>query len=802
MKTGAKILIMLAILAIIAVPFAACEKAAGLTDIEIPAGAQGAQGPQGDPGPPGRDGAQGPQGEQGPAGPTGATGPAGPAGVIGPRGPAGPMGPPGSCPDPLTLNVGLTVNGYSRLLGTEITIGDNCATDTLNITAATFLNCDLDIGTGAPAEFFVESDDGSLNIGPGNFTVNGANGNTAIQGTLNVVGAASMGSTLGVVGLITGTGGLDLEGFDVADDTGNLDIGGGNFTVDAATGDTAIAGDLAVNGCDLTSTCATFNLLDVTPTTINFGGAATTVDIGAATGTTTVHNDLDVDLDVNIDGCDLTSSCATFNLLDVTPTTINFGGAATTVDIGAATGTTTVHNDLDVDLDVNVDGGDLTTNQATFNLINTNATTVNFAGAGTTVEIGAATGTTNVNNNLDVDLDVNIDGCDLTSSCATFNLLDVTPTTINFGGAATTVDIGAATGTTTVHNDLDVDLDVNVDGGDLTTNQATFNLLDATPTTINFGGAATTVNIGADTGTTWVDNNLDVEDNLTVDGNTQLGNACGDTLTVDAVSQFNCDINVGSGPVKFTIAAASGNTTIAGTLGVTGLGTFSSGVTINAGGLTVNAGGANVAGGVTVSSGSLSVSAGGASLNGNLNMNANDIVDVTNLGTGGNPVDNGYFDNLTVTTSTSFPANSIAGSAITDDSLDFSEFVAAMTVDEVTTIATGPGLSIGSFDMTGAFMFEAPITLTVDSVTPSVAGGNVFTTANTGGIAGPITDFTGGTAGQVITIIFGDANTGVTDGGNLHLSAGIVAGAGIVDDTLTLVNTDGTNWYEISYSGN
>lgn len=45
----------------------------------------------------------------------------------------------------------------------------------------------------------------------------------------------------------------------------------------------------------------------------------------------------------------------------------------------------------------------LTTGSTSFNLLNTTATTVNFAGAATTVEIGAATGTTTVNNNLTVD---------------------------------------------------------------------------------------------------------------------------------------------------------------------------------------------------------------------------------------------------------------------------------------------------------------------------------------------------------------------------------------------------------------
>ena len=50
--------------------------------------------------------------------------------------------------------------------------------------------------------------------------------------------------------------------------------------------------------------------------------------------------------------------------------------------------------------DLAVNGGDITTNSALASLFNTNATTINFGGAATTLTIGAATGTTYINNNL------------------------------------------------------------------------------------------------------------------------------------------------------------------------------------------------------------------------------------------------------------------------------------------------------------------------------------------------------------------------------------------------------------------
>jgi len=298
-----------------------------------------------------------------------------------------------------------------------------------------------------------------------------------------------------------------------------LDTTNGSELITFSTGDVDIDNDLNIDGGDLTTNQTSFNLLNTNATTVNFAGAATSVEIGAATGTTNVNNNLDVDGDVNIDGGDLTVSTATFNLVNTTATTVNFAGAGTDIQIGASTGTTNVNNNLDVDGDVNIDGGDLTVSTATFNLANTTATTVNAFGAGTAIDIGATTGTTSINNNLDVDLDLNVDGGDITTNQTSFNLLNTNATTVNAFGAATTVEIGAATGTTNVNNDLDVDGDVNIDGGDLTVSTTTFNLANSTATTVNAFGAAATINMGASGGTMTVANDVvDLDGDLNVDG--------------------------------------------------------------------------------------------------------------------------------------------------------------------------------------------------------------------------------------------------------------------------------------------
>jgi hypothetical protein len=319
--------------------------------------------------------------------------------------------------------------------------------------------------------------------------------------------------------------------------------------------------DAILTGGDITSTVSTVNVFNATATTVNFAGAATTLEIGAATGTTNINNNLDVDGNVNMDGGNFTTTAGTVNIANANSTTVNFAGAATTLEIGAATGTTNINNNLDVDGNVNMDGGNFTTTAGTVNIANANSTTVNFAGAATTLEIGAATGTTNVNNNLDVDGNINLDGGNFTVTASTVNIANANATTVNFAGAATTLEIGAATGTTNINNNLDVDGNVNIDGGNFTTTAATVNLANANTTTLNIGGAATAVSIGAATGTTTVKNDLQIDGGDLTFGAATTANIANATVTT---------LNIGGAATTTTIGSTSGNVVIAGDLRVNG----------------------------------------------------------------------------------------------------------------------------------------------------------------------------------------------------------------------------------------
>ena len=77
-----------------------------------------------------------------------------------------------------------------------------------------------------------------------------------------------------------------------------------------------LTGDAAVNGGDVTTTAATASLFNANATTLNIGGAATTLSIGAATGNTTVNNNLVVSGNLTVDGTTTTLNTATLEVED------------------------------------------------------------------------------------------------------------------------------------------------------------------------------------------------------------------------------------------------------------------------------------------------------------------------------------------------------------------------------------------------------------------------------------------------------------------------------------------------------
>lgn len=144
------------------------------------------------------------------------------------------------------------------------------------------------------------------------------------------------------------------------------------------------------------------------------------------------------------------------------------------------------------------------------------------------------------------------------------------------------------------------------------------------------------------------------------------------------------------------------------------------------------------------------------------------------------------------------PLKATEGIGIQGDTLDIVNQIDRTPHIRIKRTVTGGG-NVELDLLTGRQVTRPFVSFTTLDATPSVQFGNTFKTANAG--ATTITAFDDGVSGQRITIIVGDANTAISDAGTLKLSAAIAAGAGTVDDTLT-IEFDGTNWYEVARSVN
>ena len=87
--------------------------------------------------------------------------------------------------------------------------------------------------------------------------------------------------------------------------------------------------------------------------------------------------------------------------------------------------------------------------------------------------------------------------------------------------SSTSATISTTTGALRVVGGVGIGGDLFIQG-DIATSDTTFNLINATATTVNFAGAATALTVGATSGSTTVRNNLSVTGNLTVQGTTTI----------------------------------------------------------------------------------------------------------------------------------------------------------------------------------------------------------------------------------------------------------------------------------------
>jgi hypothetical protein len=373
-------------------------------------------------------------------------------------------------------------------------------------------------------------------------------------------------------------------------------------------------GNVRIKAPGITTDQTTFNLINSTPTTVNFAGAATALYVGANTGTLTLKNitiTAPNATTLNINGASptvATTSTGTASVFNTNALTGNLFGDATTVTIGASSASTMNLRSETMNMpnatSLNINGASpsiTTTSTGTVNIFNANALTGNLFGAATTITIGATTGTLNLRPVTITAANAttfNINGASpsiVTSDTGTASVFNTNALTGNLFGAATTVTIGATTGTLNLRNatitaanattvNLSAATTINMNGANpsiITTDTGTAAVFNTNALTGNLFGAATTVTIGATSGT------LNLRPVTITAANATAFNMNGASPTVATTSTgtasvFNTNALTGNlfgAATTVSIGAGTGTTTVNNALTATGTLTASAAVT-------------------------------------------------------------------------------------------------------------------------------------------------------------------------------------------------------------------------------
>jgi hypothetical protein len=419
------------------------------------------------------------------------------------------------------------------------------------------------------------------------FTVADTTGNTLIAGTLGVTGETTLASAI-VSDLtnnritIAGTSGALEDDANFRFDGTNFHIGASGsevFDVTVANGNTQITGTINVDG---ESTLASAVIEDLTNNRIviaGVGGAieddsnltfdGTTFTVAAATqltGVATVTGQLNVD-NIRVDANTISST--------------NTNGNIVLDPVGTGYVTITGTNGLVVPVGTNAQQGPNVAGAIRYNNENTQFEGYSGANWSSLGGVRSVDGHTHIiaetsPGNSDDTLHFYTATGAASNKRAMFldedqlSILNTTTSTSNTTGSLITAGGAGIAENLYVGGDTVLTGDLLVKGGDITTNQTTFNLVNTTATTLNIGGAGTAISIGASTGKTTINNPTDVTGsfrvgttNFTVDasnGNVETaGNAIiGGDLTVNGTTT---SVNTNTLDVEDAlIRLASGNT--------------------------------------------------------------------------------------------------------------------------------------------------------------------------------------------------------------------------------------------------
>jgi hypothetical protein len=283
------------------------------------------------------------------------------------------------------------------------------------------------------------------------------------------------------------------------------------------------AGDIAVNGGDITTTSTTATLYDTTATTVYLGRAATTLTMGAnGSGTTTIRNDVTIGGSLTVNGANFTSTSTNTAYTD-SLIELNYSNGGTLLsdngkDIGIR-----FHYYKTTDKNAAlVLGND--SSQMEFYVTGTETTGVfsgtygvfkgagfNYAGSGSGTTLVQASATASGTLTLPAASDTLVGKA--TTDTLTNKTYDTAGTGNTFKINGTTVSAVTGSGAVVLATSPAI-------ATSLTTASTSFDLINTTATTVNFAGGATTLAIGASTGTATINN-----PNLTLAGGLYQANA-------------------------------------------------------------------------------------------------------------------------------------------------------------------------------------------------------------------------------------------------------------------------------------
>ncbi len=413
----------------------------------------------------------------------------------------------------------LGVTGATTLSSTLGVTGATTLSSTLSVTGNTTLNSNVTLvgSNTASTELFRIQNASAAD----RFTVDSANGNTSISGTLGVTGATTLSSTLSVTGATTLNSNVTLIGSNTANEelfrirnASSAD----RFVVDSANGNTGISGTLTVTGNTTLNSNVTLVGSNTAATElfrIQNASAADRFTVDSANGNTSISGTL------GVTGATTLSS------------TLGVAGSTTLSSTLTVNSTTSFNNT------VTINGSD--TISTVFFRIRNGSSLNRFV-------VDSANGNTSISGTLSVT------GATTLNSTVTLVGSDTAATEIfriRNGSSADKFTVDSANGNTSISGTLGV--------SGATTLSSTLGVTGATTLSSTLGVTGATT----------------LSSSLSVTGATTLNS----TVTLvgsDTASTEFFRIRNGSSTNKFTVDSANGNTSISGTLGVTGATTLSS----------------------------------------------------------------------------------------------------------------------------------------------------------------------------------------------------------------------------------